>query len=210
MGLDGCKAGWLGASAGDDGVGFTVLSRFEEALATAEVVAVDIPIGLPEEGARECDLAARRLLPGRGSSVFPAPVRAVLAAETYAQARDLSVAAHGKSLSAQAFGIVPKIAEVDGVRDPARVVEVHPEVSFARLAGEVLPPKRTVDGALARLAVLEPVFGPVPRTAPRGAAFDDCLDALVCLWTGRRWLAGEAEVLGGDLDATGQVMRIVV
>src|SRR5262249_22667826 len=38
------------------------------------LLAIDIPIGLADRGARRCDVEARRCLgPGRGSSVFPAP-----------------------------------------------------------------------------------------------------------------------------------------
>lgn len=48
---------------------------------------IDVPIGLPDRGARECDKAARRRLgPSRGSSVFPAPIRRILAATSYIEA----------------------------------------------------------------------------------------------------------------------------
>ena len=63
------------------------------AVPDVEVVAIDMPIGLSDDGARACDVAARRLLGRAGSSVFPTPVRAVLATDDYAEARAVSRAA---------------------------------------------------------------------------------------------------------------------
>ncbi len=217
LGVDGCKGGWVGALL----LGTTVSWRFWPTAAgflsePVDVIAVDIPIGLPARGVRACDVLARRGLPGQGSSVFPAPVRAVLAATTYAQARALSVAVDGRSLSAQAFGIVPKVAEVDVARGlvGGELLEVHPELSFSRLAGASghpvpLPRKKSAAGALARVQLLTSAFGELPLDPPPQASLDDCLDALACLWTGLRWLRGEADVVGDELDPTGQVMRIV-
>ena len=50
----------------------------------------------------------------------------------------------------------------------------------------------------------------MPDDPPASAALDDALDALACAWTALRWRRGEAEVLGGEVDATGVPMRIVV
>ena len=48
-------------------------------LSPADTVLVDIPIGLPDSGRRECDLAARKLLgPRRGTSVFTGARRPAL------------------------------------------------------------------------------------------------------------------------------------
>lgn len=227
LGVDGCKGGWVGASFTGTTLSWRFFSDAASFLAEpTDVVAVDIPIGLPERGVRRCDVLARLALPGQASSVFPAPIRPVLAARTYAEARAISVGVDGRSLSAQCFGIVPKIAEVDlALRTSLRevvdldrtlrtsrkqVVEVHPEVSFARLAGHRLPRKKSAAGALARVQLLTAAFGTLPTDVPAQAALDDCLDALVCAWTGLRWLRGEADVLGGERDGTGQVMRIVV
>ena len=44
-------------------------------------------------------------------------------------------------------------------------------------------------------------------TLPRG---DDHLDALAAAWSAHRWTHGTAEVLGGEPDALGRPMRIVV
>jgi len=178
----------------------------------AGALAVDVPVGLPEQGRRACDVLARERLKGGGaSSVFAAPERAALQHRTYGAAR-----AQQRSLSAQAFALVERIRDVDdalraagpGVHD--LVVECHPEVSLRALTGQVLPPKKTAPGALLRLRALERELGALPVDAPRGAALDDALDALACAWTARRWQAGEAEVLGGERDAADVPMRIVV
>ena len=63
------------------------------------------------------------------SSVFPTPPRAALVAATYVDARRVL-----PSLSAQSFALGKKILEVEGALEE-RVFEVHPEVSFAALAG---------------------------------------------------------------------------
>jgi len=179
----------------------------------AVAIALDVPIGLPDDGVRACDVAARRSLArgGGASSVFAAPTRRVLSATGYAQARALQ-----PSLSAQSFALVPRIREVDDAlrrRGPAvhdRVVECHPEVVFRRLAGFPVIRKKSAAGALQRIGVLTDALGSLPRVGPVGAAIDDALDALACAWTARRWARGEADVLGDEVDGKGVPMRIVV
>jgi len=144
VGVDGCPARWLcfhvDLSSGKTTV--KILASITELCAQSDqtrLIAIDIPIGLPAKGARACDIAARKLLgKPRSSSVFPAPVRASLPAKTYEEAGMLSLRAHGKSLSRQAFELIPKIREVDGLMTPelqASIFEVHPEVSFWALNG---------------------------------------------------------------------------
>jgi predicted RNase H-like nuclease len=67
---------------------------------------------------RPCDKQARALLGARANSVFALPSRPLLAASTYADARDLIAAAKigapaTKGVSAQAFAIAPKMREAD-------------------------------------------------------------------------------------------------
>lgn len=109
------------------------------------VIAIDIPIGLAdvyERGGRSCDRLARSLLSVRRSSVFPTPIRGTLAAATWEEACVISrgSANTGMGLSKQAFGILPKIREIDELLQDhqelrSRVYEVHPELCFRRLAG---------------------------------------------------------------------------
>ncbi len=230
LGADGCPGGWVVAEvaaevaadvAAEGAPGSPVrwhsVADAEGLLALADrlgaaLVAADVPVGLPETGPRACDVAAKKVLGGlSASSVFPAPVRGVLAAPTYAAARALS-----PSLSAQAYALVPRIRDVDDAlrrRGPAvhdRFVECHPELSLRALTGRALARKRSAPGALQRLRALEREFGPLPDDPPREAALDDALDALACAWTARRWAAGASELLGGETDALGTPMRIVV
>ena len=218
LGADGCRGGgWVVAVLdGDRGLSWAWADDTAALLALADArsaaaVALDVPIGLPGLGAtRTCDALARLRLGPRRSSVFAAPPREVLGCATYADARPLA-----PSLSAQAFGLVPRIREVDDAlraRGPAVhdvVVECHPEVAFASLTSTSLPAKKTAAGALLRLRLLEE-HADVPTDVPPGAALDDALDAVACALVARRWARGEAEVLGGEQDALGLPMRIVV
>ena len=216
LGVDGCPGGWVGVLV--DG---TTLSwhggTFAELLALdADVVAVDIPIGLPRGADRRlADVLAKAELGAQRSSVFFVPPRAALEATTQQDATRLSRAAGSVGVSIQTFHILGKIAEVDGLlrtRPDPRVLEVHPEVSLRRMGGRPLPPKRTLAGRTARLALLRtwlPTLT-VPAPRPGRAEPDDCLDAVACAWTAARWDRGEAEVLGGDRDEVGLPMRIVV
>ena len=142
--------------------------------------------------------------------MFLAPPRGVLAAATYDEAgrlhRELT---GGLGLSVQTWHLVPKIREVDAVADDPRLVEVHPELSFAELAGTgPLPSKKTAAGRAARRrAAARLAAGPRRRRA----GGDDGLDALAGAWSARRWLAGTARTLPEHppYDERGRPMRIV-
>jgi predicted RNase H-like nuclease len=226
-GVDGCRGGWVVAMADVpdpssgvlDDVEVRVVATFAEVLRLgAATVAVDIPIGLPETGARDCDIEARRLLGPRRSSVFPAPARAALDAHErgWEATLEASRAAAGTGLSRQAFHLLPKIAEVDdalGAGTAARVVEAHPELAFARLGGGPLRhAKRVPEGRAHRAALLRaavPQVDDLLRGRPRGCAPDDLLDALALLGTARRLGTGTAELLGGgSRDRCGRPMQI--
>jgi predicted RNase H-like nuclease len=185
---------------------------------TLAAVAIDIPIGLAADGARRADVEARKRLGPRRSSVFPAPVRSVLAATTYEEACSLSRAACGKAISKQLFNILPKIREVDALITPERqrrLFEMSPELSLAVLAGAPMAhPKTTPPGRAERIDALSPVFDPeeIERhlsTAPRSAQRDDILDALAGAWTARRHAAAQHLQLGGDVDARGLRMEVI-
>jgi len=235
-GLDGCRAGWVLAttiltSAGQAEVDraqvgqaeVRIVPTFADALSlvldgTLAALGVDMPIGLPDAGLREADRQARTRLGPRRSSVFAAPVRAVLGAADYPDALARSRAVDGRGLSKQAFHLLPRIAEVDAAmtRDlQDRVFECHPETCFARLAGRPLTTvKRDAEGRADRTALLTPHLGDVTalwRDPPRGAKADDVLDALAITITAERVLAGDVEHLGdGAIDRRGLRMEIVV
>lgn len=223
-GLDGCRRGWVLVVAPSDGAGpslVQVVTDLDDVLAMVDgnellAVGIDIPIGLPAAGPRRCDVAARRRIGRRGSSVFPAPPRALLGSHTYEEAATRCRAACGKSLTTQAFGILPKVEVVDGLMTPDRqynVVEVHPEVSFTLLAGHPMGfRKARPEGRAERLEVLRRVFPDVDRHVdrpPSGARADDVLDAFAAAWSAARWLSGTYERFGGELDDRGLRMEII-
>src|SRR4029453_1522890 len=103
-GVDGCRGGWVAAIKDLDSGALMVrlvpsFAALTRDLAELAAMAIDIPIGLPSAGARECDQAARRLLGARrGSSVFPAPIRSVLRARSHAEASQRRQRVEGKGL----------------------------------------------------------------------------------------------------------------
>jgi predicted RNase H-like nuclease/predicted enzyme related to lactoylglutathione lyase len=161
-------------------------------LVDAQVVAVDVPIGIPDAGPRAADVAARQFVGPRASSVFATPIRRALEAATYAEARRIASELTGKSLSAQSYGLGRRILEVDEYahRDE-RVIEVHPEVSFRELAHRPLPSKNRLEGLAERRALLEQAGIELPASAPR-IAEPDLLDATVAAWSARRYALGDA------------------
>jgi predicted RNase H-like nuclease len=218
-GVDGCRGGWVAAHVDNGSVGWSWTETAAPLLSDRAVsaVAIDIPIGLPDVGVRACDVEARRRLPGRASSVFAAPVRPVLDCKTYGEARELLTSLGGASMSAQAFGVVAAVRDVDNAVTPAdeqRVIEVHPELVFARLGGGApAAPKKSAPGVAQRLRLLTswlPGVVEAVTACPRAVPIDDALDALACAWLAERWSAHDVEVLGdGGRDARGLVMRIV-
>ncbi len=217
LGVDGWRGRWVGALLDGRTVGLVDLpdARAVLAMPGVEVVAVDMPIGLADDGPRACDVAARARLGRAGSSVFPAPVRAVLGTDDYAEARRVSVAATGgTSLSAQAFQLVRSIRSLDeALGDPpaGHVVEVHPELAFRALDPAVTDPKGTARGLAQRLAALRPVMDvdAALLAAPPRVPAVDALDACAAAWSARRVADGAAECVGdGSRDARGRPMRI--
>jgi predicted RNase H-like nuclease len=221
-GVDGCRGGWVVVTAAaiataTDGTAQVELVERLDAIIDRplSVIGVDMPIGLSDQ-VRACDRAARQVLGRRACCVFSAPPRDCLDADDYADAARRAIRARGQGLPRQAFHLLPKIAEVDRLaRRPgrARLVEVHPEVSFARLAGHPLAtPKRTRQGRDDRLALLEPHFPDLADhlvARPQGVAADDLLDAFAVTWTARRVIEGTAERLGdGSTDAHELPMEI--
>jgi predicted RNase H-like nuclease len=231
IGVDGCRGGWVVAASDGtlSGLGFTVVDDLAPVIARGEsggaLMAIDIPIGLSDDGPRACDLQARKWLGRpRSSSVFPAPCRAALAATTYRRACGLSRRALGVALTIECFNIVPKIRQVDALMTPGRqafVREVHPELVFAILSGRgfgLVEPKRTEAGERLRLRLLRrvaPRFDPAAVRATLGlarVARDDVIDAVACLVAAQRIALGKAIVLPDGLverDARGLRMEIV-
>lgn len=162
------------------------------------VVGVDMPLHLSEDGHRPCDLAARRHLGAKRSSLFVTPPRAALAAASYEEACALGRRVTSAAPSRQAWALRGKVLELDAwwPTAPCPVHEVHPEVSFSVMTGApILTRKSSWAGLTARRAALAQEGIVVPDdlgVAGRMAAPDDVLDAAAVAWTARRIVAGEA------------------
>lgn len=165
------------------------------------VVGIDMPIGLPDTGRRQADVLAREALGSRRSSIFMTPVRPALQAESHAAAVVVNRRLAGEGFSIQAYGLRTKVFEVERyVRSVRRtVLEVHPEVSFARMHGSPLVErKKTWAGAEVRRALLDSAglhLSGAGALAGVDAGVDDVLDAAAVAWTARRYALGLAESL---------------
>jgi len=239
VGVDGCRGGWVVAFARRQSgeLRVRVVPRFADVLAAPEapaVIAVDIPIGLPETGGREADRIARSFVGMRRSSVFPVPSRRAVYAELgpfsnqqarYAAHRRAGIIARGtsappKAITIFAFGIFPKIREVDALlqgdcSSRGKVFETHPELAFWRLNGEreLSSSKKTEIGLARRRELLIDAgytAAALSGASPEGAAPDDVIDAIACAEIARRITIGCARPYPDppEHDAVGLPMAI--
>jgi predicted RNase H-like nuclease len=193
------------------------------------VIAVDMPIGLPERrgrGGRPCEVEVRDRIGARRSSVFAVPARAAVMAGDYRAACAVSLLHSDppRKVSKQTFMLFPYMREVDALMSPqiqTRVYEVHPELSFwAMNDGQplALPKKvkgRPFDAGLAlRRSLLAAAGFPLARLrlvpGVERAGRDDILDACAAAWSARRIRDGEHLRLPADppRDAKGLRMEI--
>jgi predicted RNase H-like nuclease len=210
VGVDGCKKNWICVFKNLE------TNKIEAHLLTLEqlfswdplptIVAIDIPIGLTDSEPRQVDILARQKLgQPRMSSVFSAPVRACLEADTYPKACESSATKSGHKLSLQTWGICKKIAEVDNMlrKQPSLhdiTFEIHPEVSFwawnSNRAMEFR--KKSSDGKKDRRSLIQRHFGQAVYDEIRGRFLkkevpdDDLHDAFAALWTAERIGSGHA------------------
>lgn len=213
VGVDGCKAGWFAIRVEDDWANdptadvFPSVRSLLSAWGDASLVLIDIPIGLPdtERPRRRVDDEARSLLGGtRSRSVFSAPGRAaterLLSAgpDSYATCSEANFAELQLRLSTQAYGIMPKIAEVDQLllSDPvarSTIREVHPELCFWGLNRRrpMMHRKSDAAGVAERLELLagllpwaDSIFeGTLKKYRRSSVQRDDILDAMAAAAT---------------------------
>ena len=199
-GIDGCHDGWVVVSEIRGALSAwiaTTIAELDARLPAPARVAIDIPIGLPQQQRRSCEVLARRLLGApRSTSVFPVPARPCLAATSHSDASRINHALTGRRLSIQSWAIMPKIREVDAyVRHADRahdLTEIHPEVSFAAWNGlkAMRHSKHSREGRLERAQLIDTLWpgGPDRLWAALDgrAQRDDLYDAFAALWTARR------------------------
>lgn len=207
-GVDGCRTGWIAVLMRVDDphthriVTAPTLAAIADAQEQPAVIAVDMPIGLPEHtqgSGRLPEQLIRPLLGQRQSSVFAIPSRRAVEAEDYGNACAVAAATSEppRKVSRQGFAIFPKIREIDALLRArpelmARVYEVHPELAFWALNdAKALDQPKKVKGVpygpgmvlrrelLSRSGLLPDDL--IHTSPPRGAAQDDLLDALAGL-----------------------------
>ena len=159
----------------------------------------------------------------RGSSVFPAPIRPAVNASNRREADAISRSVDGKGVSAQAFGIYPRIREIDQLirmSDTPRqfVFEVHPELCFMAWNNgkPIQESKKSFEGMRIRSGLVQSHFGMEAigmiraRFPSSRVADDDIYDAFAALWTAERIEAGEASVIPDkpEVDSFGLLMRM--
>lgn len=227
-GIDGCPKGWVCLIKNSDtGVirAFIIESLNELLSEKLDLALIDIPIGLTNSGARDCDEKARKSLKApRASSVFPAPIRPILAAKNYTDACRIGTEVHGKKISKQAWEIIPKIKAADDFlrADPERnrwLREIHPELCFWEWNNRtaMVHSKKRTAGRIERESLVLSVYGKAYEEAqvslPKNEyANDDLLDAFAALWSAERVMSGKAFTIPASppTDSCGLRMEMVV
>lgn len=119
VGVDGRRSGWITVAL--DSGRFAGASRFAsfrqlvDSVAEALAVVVNVPLGLVDEGTRECDRLARELVAPQVERAPLAPPRPSLVASAFSDARDMCYHLSGWLLSEEAFRIRDKVIEIDAV-----------------------------------------------------------------------------------------------
>ena len=216
-GVDGCRAGWIAvlhpcASPGDASIRiFHDFTRLLSDLSEITVIAIDMPMGLPDrvgEGGRSPERQLRPLLGARQSSLFGIPSRSAIEAADYPGAcvAALATSQPPRRISKQAFMLFPRIREIDNAlrADPdlrARLFECHPEASFRAMRGAPLDEPKKVKskpwpaGLEERRRLLATAGydrALIDAAPPPGAGADDLLDACAAAWTAARIARGKA------------------
>jgi predicted RNase H-like nuclease len=189
LGLDGFSKGWVAVLLDGDVREIRFCSDIAEALSIGfDRAAIDIPIGMTDDGERACDLLAREKLRPHSSRVFTGARRWLWQEFSDPDAANQDALRRGqKRVSRQLWHLGPKIMEVDafvranGARD---IREAHPELAFLRLnAGMPLPSKKSEAGFERRRKLLKRHGIPdIDRWLDHarigtGAKRDDVLDA---------------------------------
>jgi predicted RNase H-like nuclease len=222
-GVDGCRRGWVvvETTVNLTAPAWRIAPNWNAIDGDADVIAVDMPIGISNSGVRQCEVEARRLLSPCGSRVFKTLPRGALrfdqsewdSANRWSKAQDLG------GISRQIWNIRPRILELDdniSIETQNRIFEAHPELAFARLnAGRPLASKHTAEGLSLRVDLLRDagfpdIDGWIRGLRGTGAKSDDLLDACALVLTARHIALGSATHLPfrPEHDARGLRMSI--
>lgn len=169
IGVDSCKKGWfvvaLNVSLNWEVGVFEDFSKVVAKYSSFDNLLIDIPIGLPTQGTRLCDVEARKILGRRGTSVFTVPCRKAVYSTGYEEACNVNLEINGKKLSKQTWNIIPKIKQlekflVSNTYYLNKIRESHPEICFWALAGKkpMQNSKKTDYGIEERLNIMKKIF----------------------------------------------------
>ncbi|NPU12588.1 DUF429 domain-containing protein [Bradyrhizobium sp. 83002] len=188
LGLDGFSRGWVAVSIDGDqrdisfppDISTGLLFPFTRA-------AIDIPIGMTDDGNRACDRLARDKLAPHRSRVFTGARRWLWEDYTDPDEANAEASRRGQTrASRQLWHLGRKIMEVDAYVRAHRdfdIREAHPELVFLRLHGAPLPSKKTAQGTRLRRDLLVAAgFAAIDDWLTRArigtaAKSDDVLDA---------------------------------
>lgn len=219
IGLDGFRRGWVAVTIAGDAssiafpadIGWLAGQAFTRA-------AIDIPIGLADDGARACERLARARLRPHGSRVFSGARRWLWQDFNDPDAANAEAVSRGQTrISRQLWHIGPKIMEVDrfiSLHRDCDLRETHPELVFLRLNdGAPLPSKHSAEGlALRRKLLIDAGFAELDhwlavQRIGTGAKRDDVLDACAAALAARD-LHGALPEGDAPRDARGLQMQI--
>jgi predicted RNase H-like nuclease len=218
LGLDGYSRGWVAVRIDGTRRQLLALGSVAELLTMSfDRAGIDMPIGLPGRGLRECDLEARMMLRPHASRVFTGARRGLWDHASHAAANQALKRRAEPGVSIQLWNLGPKILEIDAVmtqRLQQRIREVHPELVFLRLnSGRPLPSKKTEEGNSERMKLLKregftELKDWIARK-PAGAKADDILDACAVAIAARDFASGHVLPRDGtQKDERGLKMQI--
>ncbi|WP_426441851.1 DUF429 domain-containing protein [Bradyrhizobium genosp. P] len=189
IGLDGFSKGWVAVTIDGDRRTISFHPDIADALAGPfDRAGIDIPVGMTDDGARDCDVLTRAKLRPHTSRVFTGARRWLWQEfRDPDEANEDALRRGQKRVSRQLWHLGKKIMKVDAyVRAYSRrdIREVHPELVFLQLnGGKPLARKKSEEGdALRRKLLKREGFREIDRwlTEVRigtGAKRDDVLDA---------------------------------
>lgn len=222
-GIDGCRSGWLVVEAclNLTRAEFRIAPNWNAIASDAEVIAVDMPIGLSRNGVRQCEVAARKIISPHISRVFKTLPRGALKfpQNDWLSANQWSKENGFGGISKQIWAIRPKIIEIDRaltLEMQARVYEAHPELAFARLnKGAPLESKHTAEGLAARKRLLQragfkDLDDWLQRLRRTGAKADDLLDACVLVLTAKNVLQKTAKFAPTEIERDSRGLRMAI
>lgn len=219
LGLDGFSKGWVAVLLDGDLHEIRFCRDVAGALSIGfDRAAIDIPIGMTDDGERACDRLARERLRPHFSRVFTGARRWLWTEFTDPDRANQDALQRGqKRVSRQLWHLGPRIMEADAYVRANRsqdIREAHPELVFLRLnAGKPLPSKKSEEGLRLRRRLLKREgIGGIDKwlTNERigtGAKSDDVLDACAVAIAARD-AAGCVPEGAAPCDACGLPMQI--